>query len=434
MIDRRLVFAAMASVLLAACTCQPSVRGAAPPSPAAASPAQDAAADASAHTLLLISIDGLRADMLDRGITPHLSQLAREGVRARWMTPSYPSLTFPNHYTLVTGLRPDHHGIVHNSMRDPALGSFWLSKPEAVGDARWWGGQPLWVGAENAGLHAATWSWPGSEAAIQGVRPTQWRHYEEGIGLEARVDTVLGWLSDSGAARKRLVTLYFEHVDEAGHDHGPESREYADSVRAVDAAIGRLLAGMQRDGTRARTNIIVVSDHGMAEVAPGHAISVEDIAPATVATALTDGQVIGFAPMPGQQAAAEAALLGMHAQYDCWRKEELPTHWHYGSNPRIPPIVCQMHEGWDALFPDKLARRPQQGVRGSHGFDPALPSMRAVFVAQGPDLAQGKTLPGFDNVDVYALMTRLLGIAAAPNDGNPATLLPALRVPPDATH
>lgn len=433
MIDRRLVVTAAATALLAACTSQP-LQHSAPALPVSAPPppAATAAANDPPHTLLLISIDGLRADMLDRGITPTLSQLARDGVRARWMTPAYPSLTFPNHYTLITGLRPDHHGIVHNSMRDPVLGGFWLSKQEAVGDARWWGGEPLWVGAERAGLRAATWSWPGSEAAIQGVRPSQWRHYEEGVSLEARVEMVRGWLNTDRPQRNRLVTLYFEQVDEAGHDHGPESRDYADTVRAVDAAIGRLLDGMQRDGTRARTNIIVVSDHGMAEVPPGHAISVEAMAPPELATATTDGQVIGFVPLPGQQAKAEAHLLGAHAHYDCWRKMQLPARWHYGTHPRIAPIVCQMHEGWDALFPDKLAKRPPKGMRGSHGFDPALPSMRAVFLAQGPDLAKGKTLPGFDNVDVYPLMTRLLGIPAAPNDGNPATLLPALRVPPPA--
>ncbi|MBB4130053.1 ectonucleotide pyrophosphatase/phosphodiesterase [Xanthomonas sp. 3075] len=433
MIDRRVVFTAAAIALLAACSSRSPSRSAQPQLPATS--VSTAAAPSSApHALLLISIDGLRADMLDRGITPHLSQLARDGVRARWMTPSYPSLTFPNHYTLVTGLRPDHHGIVHNSMRDAELGGFWLSKRDAVTDARWWGGQPVWVGVENAGMHAATWSWPGSEAAIQGVRPTHWRHYEEGVAMDARVDTVRSWLKRSGAEANRLVTLYFEHVDEAGHDHGPESRAYADSVRAVDGAIGRLLAGMQRDGTRERTNIIVVSDHGMAEVPPGHAISVEDIAPPGLATATTDGQVIGFEPKPGQQAHADATLLGAHAHYDCWRKAALPARWHYGTHPRIAPIVCQMHEGWDALFPDKLAKRTHAGMRGSHGFDPALPSMRAVFLAQGPDLAQHTTLPGFDNVDVYALMTRLLGIAAAPNDGNPATLLPALRAPPADTH
>lgn len=287
MIDRRLVFAALA--LLAACSSHAPSRSTPAPAPAAPASANAPHSD-SAHSVLLISIDGLRADMLDRGITPHLSQLAHDGVRARWMTPSYPSLTFPNHYTLVTGLRPDRHGIVHNSMRDATLGSFWLSKQDAVGDARWWGGEPLWVGAETHGLHAATWSWPGSEAAIGGVRPTRWRHYEEGTSLDARVDEVLGWLAASGADRNRLVTLYFEHVDEAGHDHGPESRQYADSVRAVDGAIGRLLAGMQRDGTRERTNIVVVSDHGMAEVPPGQAISVQDMVRPDIATAVTEGR------------------------------------------------------------------------------------------------------------------------------------------------
>ncbi|MFA4687295.1 ectonucleotide pyrophosphatase/phosphodiesterase, partial [Xanthomonas perforans] len=157
MIDRRFGVAAAALALLAACSSQPSARSAPTQVPTAA---PKTASASTPHTLLLISIDGLRADMLDRGITPNLSQLAREGVRARWMTPSYPSLTFPNHYTLVTGLRPDHHGIVHNSMRDPTLGGFWLSKSEAVGDARWWGGEPVWVGVENSGQHAATWSWP----------------------------------------------------------------------------------------------------------------------------------------------------------------------------------------------------------------------------------------------------------------------------------
>ncbi|KAB7770124.1 ectonucleotide pyrophosphatase/phosphodiesterase [Xanthomonas maliensis] len=424
MIDRRLVFAALA--LLAACTTTPPLA----PAPERAPPTTSDNRSTTPHALLLISIDGLRADMLDRGLTPHLSALARAGVRAQWMTPSYPSLTFPNHYTLVTGLRPDHHGIVHNSMRDGALGSFWLSKDDAVGDARWWGGEPIWVGVEKAGLHAATWSWPGSEAPIQGVRPTHWRHYAEGIGLDTRVDEVLGWLRPEGTQANRLVTLYFEQVDEAGHDHGPDSAEYAASLRAVDAAIGRLLDGMQRDGSRDRTNIVVVSDHGMATVGPGQAISVEAMAPATVATAVTEGQVIGFDPLPGQQQRAEKQLLGAHPHSDCWRKQELPARWHYGRHPRIPPIVCQMHEGWDALSPARLAQRPRDTVRGSHGFDPALPSMRAVFLAQGPDLAQGRTLPGFDNVDVYPLLMRLLQLPAAANDGNPQTLLPALRAHP----
>ncbi|HBK47217.1 MAG TPA: alkaline phosphatase family protein [Xanthomonadaceae bacterium] len=412
MIRKPFLSAAIAALLLAACSTAP-----APSSQASAAHAK----------LLLVSIDGLRADVLDRALAPNLSRIAAQGVRAQWMNPSYPSLTFPNHYSIVTGLRPDHHGIVHNSMSDDALGTFRLSDREAVGDARWWAGRPIWVGAEKAGIRSATWAWPGSEAAIQGVRPSRWQRFDGSIPPDARVDTVLGWLAETGPDAPRLLTLYFDQVDHAGHDHGPASPQYAAAVRQVDAAIGRLLDGMERQRAVASTDIVVVSDHGMAEVAADHVVAVEDMVPVDEAKVVSIGQSIGIEPLPGQQARAEARLLGAHERYDCWRKAELPTRWHYGSNPRVPPIVCQMHEGWDALPAERLAERRRGGTRGSHGYDPALPSMRAVFLAQGPSFARGRTVPAIDNVDVYPLLARLLGIDAAANDGDAAALLPALR-------
>jgi predicted AlkP superfamily pyrophosphatase or phosphodiesterase len=413
----RLSLALAATLALTSCASVPSDSPTAGSAPVA-TPA--------APKLLLVSIDGLRADMLDRGITPNLSRLVDGGVRARWMTPSYPSLTFPNHYTLVTGLRPDHHGIIHNSMHEDALGSFRLSKREAVTDARWWGGEPIWVGAENAGVRTATLSWPGSEAAIQGVRPSQWRTYDASVPLPDRVDQVLGWVGQTDADAPRLVTLYMEQVDHAGHDHGPDSPEYAAAIGEVDAAIGRLLDGLQSRGLDASTNVIVVSDHGMASVPDGQTIAIEDMVDPTIATDVSMGQSVGFAPLPGKRREAEKVLLGAHAQYDCWTRQTLPARWHYGSNPRIPPIVCQMHEGWNALSRASVAARAP-GTRGSHGYDNALPSMRAVFIARGPSFKQGQTIEGFDNVDVYPLLARLLGVPAAPNDGDPERLLPALR-------
>lgn len=413
----RLSLALAATLALTSCASVPSDSPTAGSAPVATS---------AAPKLLLVSIDGLRADMLDRGITPNLSRLVDGGVRARWMTPSYPSLTFPNHYTLVTGLRPDHHGIIHNSMHEDALGSFRLSKREAVTDARWWGGEPIWVGAENAGVRTATLSWPGSEAAIQGVRPSQWRTYDASVPLPDRVDQVLGWVGQTDADAPRLVTLYMEQVDHAGHDHGPDSPEYAAAIGEVDAAIGRLLDGLQSRGLDASTNVIVVSDHGMASVPDGQTIAIEDMVDPTIATDVSMGQSVGFAPLPGKRREAEKVLLGAHAQYDCWTRQTLPARWHYGSNPRIPPIVCQMHEGWNALSRASVAARAP-GTRGSHGYDNALPSMRAVFIARGPSFKQGQTIEGFDNVDVYPLLARLLGVPAAPNDGDPERLLPALR-------
>jgi len=364
--------------------------------------------------------------MLDRGLSPNLSRIIDSGVRARWMTPSYPALTFPNHYTIVTGLRPDHHGIIHNSMEEAELGSFRLNLREAVTDARWWGGEPIWVGAEKAGVRTATLSWPGSEAAIQGVRPSQWREYDSTTRLPDRVDQVLSWLGQTDPQAPRLVTLYMEQVDHAGHGHGPESPEYAAAIAEVDTAIGRLLDGLQARGLADSTNLIVVSDHGMASVPEGQVIATEDMVDPSIAKDVSVGQSVGFAPLPGKQRQAENILLGAHAHYDCWRRDALPPRWAYGSHPRVPPILCQMHEGWDALTRERIATR-KPGNRGSHGYDNALPSMRAVFIARGPSFQQGKTLPGFDNVDVYPLLTRLLGVPAAPNDGDPERLLPALR-------
>lgn len=377
--------------------------------------------------VLLVSIDGFRADYLELGITPNLARVAREGARAAWMNPSYPSLTFPNHYTIVTGLRPDHHGIVHNTMRDTSLGAFQLSDREAVGDGRWWGGEPLWVGAEKAGLPTATLFWPGSEAAVQGVRPTRWHAFDEDMPLAVRVDTVLGWLREDAATRPHFATLYFDTLDSTSHDFGPDSQQAHAAIRDVDAAIGRLLDGLAAGALLDTVNLVIVSDHGMAAVGPGHAIAIEDMAPPGEAVAVSDGQAVGFAPVPGRERAAEARLLGLHAHYECWRKGELPARWHYGRHPRVPAIVCQMHEGWDALPRASIAKRPADATRGSHGFDPALASMRAIFLARGPAFRAGTQLPAFDNVDVYPLLAKLVGIAPAVNDGDIVPLLPALR-------
>ena len=378
-------------------------------------------------TVVLVSIDAFRADYLDRGITPNLSRIASEGVRAAWMNPSYPSLTFPNHYSIVTGLRPDHHGIVHNTMRDAELGGFKLSDREAVGDSRWWGGEPIWIGAQNAGLRSATMYWPGSEAAIGGVRPSQWLPFDEKVTAARRVDQVLAWLGQPVASRPRIVTLYFDMVDTASHAYGPDSPQTHAALAEVDNAIGRLRDGLAARGQLDSTNLIIVSDHGMAAVAPGHYVAVEDMVTMEEAVVVSIGQVIAIAPTPDHEEVVEKKLLGAHAHYDCWRKGELPERWHYGSHPRIPPIVCQMHEGWDALPREMIAKRPSDHPRGSHGYDPALPSMRALFIARGPAFRQGVRIGAFDNVDVYPLLARLLGIVPAPNDGDITPLLPALR-------
>ncbi|MET0813830.1 MAG: ectonucleotide pyrophosphatase/phosphodiesterase [Pseudoxanthomonas sp.] len=377
--------------------------------------------------LLLISIDALRPDYLGKGDTPTLDRLAREGVRAEWMNPSYPALTFPNHYTLVTGLRPDRHGVVHNTMREEGLGEFRVADLSAVGDGRWWRGEPIWTGAGKAGLKTAIWAWPGGAAQIGGVRPTRWKPYDESVPAAQRADEVARWLEEPAATRPAFAALYLEMVDGAGHEHGPDAPQTRAAVRETDAAVGRVVDSLERRGLLERINLIVVSDHGMATVPAGHVIAVEDMVPPEDAVVISIGQSVGIAPRAGRVEAVEKRLLGRHDHYQCWRKGELPARWHYGSNPRVPPLVCQMDEGWDALPSNQAATRPPGVNRGSHGFDPELPSMRATFIARGPAFRQGAVIAPFDNVDVYPLMARLLRIPARENDGDIAPLLPALK-------
>lgn len=379
--------------------------------------------------LILLSLDGFHPDYLDRGLTPRLQALADAGVRARWLVPSFPSKTFPNHYTVVTGLRPDRHGIVDNSMRDPALGRFALHDRAAVGDGRWWGGEPLWATARRAGLRSATLFWPGSEAAIGGQRPDRWLPYDAALSMDDRVDRVLEWLALPPARRPHLVTLYFEAVDTTGHLHGPESAQLDAALAAVDAALGRLLDGLARIGLADAVNLVVVSDHGMAEVEPEHTLMLEDLVDPSLVEIVSLSELLSFNLQPGREAEAEAALLRPRAGLTCHRRGETPAEWRFGSHPRVPAIVCLLEEGWRVRRRESF--NPWQdrggGNRGAHGYDPRAPSMRALFVAHGPGLARERLVEPFENVHVYALLAALLGVEPVPGDADPAAVAALLR-------
>lgn len=379
-------------------------------------------ASSAAGPVILISVDGFRSDYLDRGITPHMSDLAGRGVRAD-MRAAFPTKTFPNHYTLVTGLRPDRHGLVDNVMQDPDLPGrvFRLGNRAEVTDPVWWNdGTPIWVSAERAGLTTATLFWPGSEAEIDGVRPTHWRTFDQTMSAEARVDQVLAWLDAPAAERPTFLALYFDEVDTYGHHHGPDSAELNAAVARTDAAIGRLTEGLESRGLLDQTNLVVVSDHGMAETSRDRVIALEDLVSPEDGQVLSTGPHLTFEPAEGRQAQAEAALLRDHEHMTCWRKADLPARFAYGKHRRVASLFCLAETGWEILPREVAARRPVVG--GAHGFDPDDPTMTAVFVAAGPAFQSDVALARIDNVDIYPLLARLLAIGPAAHQGNTSAL------------
>ncbi len=366
---------------------------------------------------MLVSLDGFHPDYLDRGVTPNLAALAQRGVRAQWMTPSFPTKTFPNHYTLVTGLLPDHHGIVSNNMLDAELGPFRMSLQRAVRDARWWGGEPIWVTAEQQGVTAGAMFWPGSEAKIKGTYATHWMPFDEAFPDETRVDSVLSWLAPPQGAPARFATLYYSDVDGAGHRHGPNAGvELDDALRNVDAMIGRLVAGIAARGMTDQVNIIVVSDHGMSEDSKDRLILLEDYIDTGDVTIVDWGPYALIQTKPEQRQAMYTALKDKHPNMQVYFKDQLPAHLRYGTHPRIPDLIAIADDGW-IIMPSAGTRTwPQVG--GSHGYDHTFASMRALFVATGPAFREGIVVPSFQNIHVYELMTRILGLVPAPNDGS----------------
>lgn len=370
-----------------------------------------------ARPVILVGIDGFRADYLTAERTPTLYRLATEGVQADGgMRPSWPSVTFPNFYTLVTGLHPDHHGLVYNSMRDPNLPDrrFSLGNRAEVMDRVWYdAGEPIWVTAHNAGLRTAAMFWPGSEAPVRGVRPDYWVPYEKSVPSNARVNILLAWLSLPEAERPRISTLYFDVVDTAGHTFGPDAPETMAAVVDVDNAVKALVEGLEKQNLDA--DIVIVADHGMAALSGERVAYLDDLVDPAAISIMAWGAVVTLDPVSGREAEVEAALLGVKPHMECWRKGEVPARLAYGTNPRVPAIVCLVETGWTIGTRERVDPARIRG--GAHGYDNQAPEMRALFIAHGPSFARGVTLPEMDSVDVEPLLARTLGITGAPGDG-----------------
>ena len=367
-------------------------------------------------TLILISLDGFRWDYQSMTETPYLDRLAQSGVRAKGLIPVFPSKTFPSHYSIVTGLHPENHGILANNMYDPRWDvEFNLRLREVQAQGRWWEGEPIWVTAIKAGKKAASMFWPGSEAAIQGIRPTYWKEFDSEFPYEKRIEQLLAWLELPSQQRPVFISTYFSITDSRGHGFGPGSEPLLEAVRQVDALMGLLIEGLEERRLFSQVHIMVVSDHGMADTRPDRVVYIDDYLDLDRLRVVDLNPVAQLLPRADYLEEAFEALQGV-PHLTAYRKEEMPARFHLSKHPRIPPLIALADEGWTLARRDRPSRR--SFPLGNHGYDNALQSMQGLFIASGPGLKEGLVAEPVSNLHIYPLMCHILGLQPAPNDGD----------------
>ncbi|ODA83215.1 hypothetical protein RJ55_01726 [Drechmeria coniospora] len=399
-----------------------------------------------APTTIIVSLDGFRADFLRRGITPRLNAFVREGVSPKYMLPSFPSVTFPNHYTLATGLYPESHGVVGNTFWDPDLAAeFYYTDPLRRMDPKWWAGEPFWVTAELQGIRTAVHMWPGSEAHIMGVEPSLLDKYNGKEKLENKVSRVLEFLDLPGeeaegesaadeskgkARRPRLIAAYVPDVDSDGHKHGPNSTEIGSTIARVDAMMDRLFKGLDERNLTGIVNVIVVSDHGMATTDVSRLLQLEDLVD-TSKIAHTDGW-----PLYGLRPKDDADLPSLHdglkakaaanPNFDVYLRDvDMPERYHFSRNSRIAPLWIVPKTGWAIVTKSEfdVEEGKRKGLvyhpRGLHGYDHEHPLMRAIFIARGPAFPHpaNSEIEPFQNINVYNILADSVGMVPQANNG-----------------
>jgi predicted AlkP superfamily pyrophosphatase or phosphodiesterase len=374
--------------------------------------------------VVLVSLDAFRWDYNKIYNTPNLNKLAKDGVNAERMISSFPTVTFPNHYSIATGLYPDHHGLIYNSFAAPDLGLFYrMGDRAAVENPAFYGGEPVWVTAEKQGVRAATFFWVGSEAPVGGQHPFYWKKYDEAITFEARIDTVIKWISYPEYKRPELVTLYFDEPDATSHDFGPVSKETGKVVERLDSLMGVLRKKLAALPFAKKINLIILSDHGMAKVSSDKYVNIKALVPNRMIASISGSNPVYLInPTEGRKDSV-LYLLNNAKGLKAWKKSEVPAKWHYGTNPRIPEIVVVADSSWSIG-----TRSDGSSIRGgAHGYDNSNSDMFSVFYASGPSFKKNYKFKELNNVDVYNLICKILDIRPAKNDGNPSHIKGMLR-------
>ncbi len=375
--------------------------------------AAGAAAGKNDRHVVVVSLDGFRWDYASRAHTPTLDSLRRAGVYSE-IYPCFPSNTFPNHYSMATGLHPDHHGIVNNTFYDRAYGKWYsIGNDAALQDPYFWRGEPVWNTAERQGLRTAVFMWVGNQAAVGGRQPSVNRLYDGKIPFRERAQWVLDEMNRPQDSIPHLIMWYLEEPDYTGHGASPDSPEVLRVAEELDSVLGWFFREVRRSPVFEKTDFIVLSDHGMASLSPERHLELYPLLDASRMRNSIASNPLYLEPEPSYVDEA-VGIINAQPHVRAWRREAMPPEYHYGSDTmRIMPVVVLPETGWTVTYKDG----PYTPLAGNHGFDPFSREMHMIFYASGPDFKKGYTQPSFQNLNLHAIIARLLGIEPAqPND------------------
>ena len=369
--------------------------------------------------VLLVSFDGFRYDYLTKANTPHFDKLVQSGVQSEGLIPIYPSVTFPNYYAIATGLYPENNGFISNSMYDSTIGAwFSMRDREQVENPDWYYGEPIWNTVEKNGLVAGTMFWVGSEAPIQDMRPTFWKRYDGDMPNEARIDSVLKWMTLGTEQEIDFGTLYFSFVDEVGHDFGPNSPEIEEAVQKADDLMGYFIGQLKDKNIFEHTNLIIAADHGMAQLSRDKVIYVDNYINTTDLDIYSWGT--SFSVRGNKEVVEEVyqQLKPNEKNFRVYKKENLPERFHLKKSHRVPDLIAIPNTGYLISTKGYVESRSNYATGGTHGFDNQAKEMHGIFIAYGPDFKKGFKMEAFENIHIYELIANLLNIESAGTDGS----------------
>lgn len=372
----------------------------------------DARREANRYVVVL-SMDGFRSDYADRAQTATFDSLGRAGVKGTFR-PCFPSVTFPNHYSMATGLHPDHHGLVNNFFYAPEIDSIYK-----MGNLNpdFYGGEPIWNTAEKQGVRSAVFFWVGSEVPVEGIRPSIWKRFDNKVPFSDRADSVIAWLQLPEKERPHLIMWYMEEPDAIGHRCTPDSSATLSKVEELDGILNRFFAQARELPIFDQIDFVVLSDHGMATYYPEKYVNLNDYLPRDSFEYVFDGVPTLLYPKKTYLDSAYAILQKV-PHVTVWKKNEIPEKYVYGSNPRIGDLVVLPDVGTYVQFRSESSPR----YAATHGYDNFAPEMEAIFYAAGPSFKEQAEVPPMANVNLYLLIARLLHLQPAPNDGERAVV------------